>query len=147
MNEPQVWVAIQMVPLLGLLALFLVGWHLRQQKALRIREMQHRERLAAIEKGLTVPEPSPEPEHMIVIGGLGNGGPGAGERAALATGLVLFLGGVGFLAAFSQMAKGKLEELANFAPLGLIPMLVGVGLLLYFFLSRRLDRRSPTRED
>lgn len=61
MNEPQVWVAIQMVPLLGLLALLLVGWHLRQQRALKIREMQHRERLAAIEKGQTVPEPLAPP--------------------------------------------------------------------------------------
>lgn len=146
MNEPQVWVAIQMVPLLGLLALFLVGWHLRQQKALRIREMQHRERLAAIEKGLAVPEPPSEPEHMIVIGGTGGDG-GLSDRAALVAGLVLLLGGAGFFGAFSLLSGSRLEEIAAFAPLGLIPMLVGVGLLLYFFLSRRLDRGSPTRED
>lgn len=148
MTEDQVWVAIQMVPLLGLLALFLIGWHLRQQKALKLREMQHRERLAAIEKGLAVPEPPREQESMIVIGSLGNGGGGSYERAALASGLVLAFGGVGFLAALSVMAQiQSLSKLSAIAFLGLIPMLIGAGLLLYVVLNRRLNRRPPEGEE
>lgn len=148
MNEDQVWVAIQMVPLLGLLALVLIGWHLRQQRSLKLREMQHRERLAAIEKGLAVPALPRERESMLVIGGLENGGGGSYERAALASGLVLAFGGVGFLAALSVMAQiQSLSKLSAIAFLGLIPMLIGAGLLLYVVLNRRLNRRPTGSEE
>lgn len=148
MNEQQMWVVLQTLPFLGLLAFLLIGWHLRQLRTLKLMEMRHRERLAAIEKGLAVPEPPREPESMIVIGGVGNGGTGSYERAALASGLVLTLGGAGFLVALSVMAQiQNLSKLAAIAVLGLIPMLVGAGLLLYVVLCRRLDRGSPRSED
>ena len=51
----------------------------------------------------------------------------------LGVGLVVMMGGVGFLVA--MMISGD-RELAKLWSIGLIPIFIGFGLMLYYFLTR-----------
>lgn len=102
---------------------------LRRQRA---QEMTHSERLAAIDKGLPLPE---------LVGGSYEGMIPAGEwattvlpRLSLAIGLLLVFGGAGLCLSFVVMGDRSLQQMWG---VGLIPAFAGLGLVLYFVLSRR----------
>jgi uncharacterized protein DUF6249 len=103
------------------------GLRLRHQRLLRDRDMTHRERLAAIEKGLELPSlasidvPGPQP-----------------AAAALPVGVVLLLGGIGIFVAFRLVPTmgDSGAGLHNFASLGLIPAFAGAGLVLFSWMAR-----------
>ena len=107
----------------------------RSGRRMRVREMLHRERMAAIEKGLPLHdlpadllvEPGDDPRAAVNI-----------ERTALGAGLVLLLGGIGMVIGLLLVPETReTAGMNDLASLGAIPMMVGAGLLLYYVLSRR----------
>lgn len=97
---------------------------LRAARRLRLRELEHKERLLALEKGLPLPE---EPPAGFSPAGLLN--------LALAAGLFLvFLGGG--LALSLYLGTEDPGESTSWS-YGLIPVMGGVGLLLYSWVGRR----------
>lgn len=140
MSYEQVWIAIFVPALLAAAALAVWARHLRESKRLAEREMVHRERMAALEKGAPLPE---------LLAGLRAPGeaPGNGRawvaQAALLAGLTLLLGGVGLFVAFTMIADTpETAGLQALAPVGLIPAFAGLGLLLFYDLDRRARHRA-----
>lgn len=127
---------------LGLLGAAILRRHLHQAKLLRLREMLHKERMAAMERDLHVPDgDATRIESLIADGG---GAPvdshrlsSAGVRwirlVALALGLTGVFGGIGVMPGFYYLAD---PEASGMWTLGLIPLLIGTGLLLFVPLSR-----------
>lgn len=139
MSYEHVWTLLALFALGSAAALAVWARHLRETKRLRVRELIHRERMAAFERGTAIDE---LPEDLAEGAGPDEAREVAGrwvERAALAAGLVLTLGGlgvaVGFLLVPDTPEMGGMRELAG---LGLIPILVGIGLLLFAEIERRL---------
>lgn len=107
--------------------------YLLDQAQVRRREMVHKERMTAMEKGLPienlefVDEPvttsSRSQEKVLVWVRL----------VSLCTGLVCVLGGVGISVAFYYSSISDLREAWT---VGTIPVLAGVGLLLFFAMSK-----------
>jgi hypothetical protein len=114
-------------------AAFAYAQRLQHQRTLRIREMMHEERMAAIKQGLELP-----PHDTPASGG---DRPAAG-RAALGAGLVFILGGAGMWVAFAFVptAPDSSEGLHTLRSLGMIPMFIGAGLLFSTWLTRGPSR-------
>jgi hypothetical protein len=120
--------------------------HLRDAKRLRLREMIHAERMRALEKGLP-PQANGGAE---LDEGLGAGARPGGDLArlrllALFVGLVGIFGGAGLSlwlwVVVTWRHPGHWTSMSWL--LGLIPVLIGVGLLLFVYLSRGVAR-SPS---
>jgi hypothetical protein len=110
-----------MIPILGIVlgvgiaVVAIVASHREKQKRV---ELRHRERLAAIEKGIELPlDPEPEAEPK--------------RSNALRSGLTGLFVGVVLYFALDEVAG---EEVALF---GLIPAAVGLASLISFFVERR----------
>lgn len=100
------------------------------KKSRHTHELIHKERMSAIEKGVSYPELPPyntEEEHHH-----GNGSAPNSKRM-LAWGAVLLVGGVGVLI---SLLISENDDLRRNWTLGLIPMFLGVGLWLAYFLLR-----------
>ena len=95
-----------------------VIWQLRSRKRERMVDRIHRERLAAIEKGLPLPElPAYEdPSGMWRLN----------PKWALGWGVVSVMAGIGWMVAVTQDWQ-----------VGLIGIFLGVGLWLHYWLTRR----------
>jgi len=143
-----IWTVVVLALLAAWAALGVLNLHLRQRHRLRLREIIHRERMAALEKSVPLPELDPALDDAF----LESMGVSPADRAlqkarigALAAGLVLILGGIGFVIAFllipeTPQTLGMREE----ASLGLIPFFLGLALLLFHRLSRpAADRDHP----
>jgi hypothetical protein len=97
----------------------------RMQRA----ELRHRERLAAIEKGLEV---APDPPEFDA---------GAGRRPRfLLRGLVLVFGGITLTVAIKQL-PGPVPYL-----FGMIPTAIGLGYLVYYLIEGRRESRTATQD-
>ncbi len=147
MSYEQVWFSILVATLALGAALAVWARHLREKKRLEVREMIHRERMAALEKGTTLAdlpsdlahEAGPGPERDRFFDGRWV------QRGALAAGFILVLGGLGMMVAFSALpSTPELRDLTRMAPVGVIPILVGIGLLLFAWVDRRLFREDPS---
>ncbi len=128
--DPQAIPAIS-VPIvaivLGLSLAMLRSW-LDYKKKKEFFELHHRERMAAIDKGLDVP---PLPAELLV-------GPSDGPRKArdpLKTGLIWTLVGAAICVAWF------IEDKENFA-WGLIPAAFGIANLLYYAITRKSSQAS-----
>jgi hypothetical protein len=110
---------------------WLLSRHLRDAKLVRLREMAHRERIVSLERGLESAVPRPEdfelePRRPFPV-----------ERAVLGTGIVLTCGGLGQMAAFRMIPRTpEMAGMQELWALGLIPAALGVGFLLYAWISR-----------
>lgn len=141
MSYEHVWVLLALAWIFGWAGLVILAGYLKKRSRLKLREMIHKERMLAMEKGVPLSE---LPDHLAVEAadddvGLGPAGDW-GRKAALALGLVFLFGGIGLAAGFWLMPAGKeTEEIRSAASLGLIPFMLGVGLLLYYRLSRPAD--------
>ncbi len=102
------------------------------KKKRAIYELHHRERLAAIEKGMEIPPLPPE---------LLNGSHHArGPRNGLLPGLIWSAVGIGMLIAMQDMD-------VEVTKLGFIPLLVGIAYLAYYLLEgRRLAAEARKAE-
>ncbi len=138
-----------MWPLFGVsifLAAYLISVlasYLRNKNRIRQQEMIHRERLAAIEKGTPLPEWDKDmlSEEKRTTAYMQT--PGQQFRwfryVSLCVGLFLSLGGFGMFWAFVISEDNELAEMAS---IGFIPMMAGVGLLLFYFLTKK-ERLDP----
>jgi len=116
--------------------------HLRESKLLRLREIVHTERLRALERGTELPETNVE-ELDALLGDVGGPPPTplmtatTGllwiRLAALCLGLTLLFGGVGVALGLAGVSD---PDANGFWSLGLLPLFVGIGLLLFHRLSR-----------
>lgn len=140
MSYEHVWAMIGILAVSAGAALAVWARHLREAKRVAVREMLHRERVAALEKGQPLPEVPAE------TGAADGGDPAAWiGRTALLVGLALLFAGIGFGAAFGLVPDTpETMGMQELAPLGLLPAFTGVGLLLFYLLDRR-SRRPPTR--
>lgn len=138
MSYEQVWIAIFIPALLAAAALAVWARHLREAKRVAEREMIHRERMAALEKGAALPE---LPAGLQAPGEASGNGRAWVSQAALLAGLTLLFAGVGLFAAFT-MIPGTPETagMQALAPIGLIPAFAGLGLLLFYDFDRRARR-------
>jgi hypothetical protein len=73
---------------LGVFAMLVAGWYIQTRAAIAEREALSRERVAAIERGVPVPEPKPEPPQPPQLAGH----PLKSTLATLAVGVALLVG-------------------------------------------------------
>ena len=134
-------VVIGVVFILGLGALGLLRSYLVTRNRIRLREMMHQERLKAIEKEtplsdltyddnldseLAAIHPRSNPKTMLWL-----------RLTALCVGLSVALGGLGMMVAFIASWDHELRKIWS---IGLIPFMVGVGLLLFYYLTRAVAK-------
>jgi hypothetical protein len=120
-------VAIVMSLLIPIVAIISDG-----KKKRAIYELHHRERLAAIDKGMEVPALPPE----LFDGGQKARGPGN----YLLRGLIWSAVGIGILIAL----RSHDEDVAT---LGVIPLLVGIAYLIYYFVEGRKLVVEPKKSE
>ena len=127
--------------ILGLLTLVVLGRYLRNRLRLRLREMAHRERMLALEKGLPVSEVPPGgefdawleemPAQRLLEGGWD-------RRAALGVGLVTLFASIGallFAWLLPSTATGDAMEIKIVAAGAVVPLMASIGTLLYYWLT------------
>jgi hypothetical protein len=143
MREEFFWSIFGLVWIFGWVAVWLWVQRTREDRKLKLREMLNRERLAAIEKGVPLPEIPPLDQDPIWLS------PEAERvrtrwlrRVALLVGLLAITGGVGMCAAFYWAPDRGFHGMWT---LGLIPLMAGVGLLLFCGLARMEIRRDDER--
>ena len=131
MTDAQVWaLAAAAVAMLWLVLRF-VYLERQAKRGIGVRELLHRERMAALDQGLLPPE---EPR----IEETGRGSLPRWDSAMLGLGLVLLCAGVGFMIGLKLVPRTpEMLGMQELASLGLIPALAGAGLVLYWFLLRR----------
>ncbi len=108
--------------------------YLKLRKRHLEREMLHRERLLAMEKGIPLPEfptLAEEPSGSLLDYLSGSI---AIPKLALGCGLILIFGGAGMVAAFLIVPDSELHKVWS---VGLIPGFIGVGFVLYYLFIRR----------
>ena len=141
-----IWIAITLL-ILGLFGAGILRRHLHRAKLLRLREIMHQERMAAMERGLPAPEADAAKIEALLAddGGAGTNPDRMGRAgvqwvrlAALALGLTCLFGGAGMMPGFYFVPD---PEASGLWPLGLIPILIGVGLLLFVRLSSGLAEK------
>lgn len=140
------------VLVLGVIGASVARRHLREAKQLRLRQIVHEERLKAMEHNVPLPEVD-----AAVLGGMFDETalPDAGSRRggvalailwvrvlALCLGLASFFGGLG---AAVGMRAIKDPEFSNYWAAGLIPASIGLGLLIFYVMSRSLGRMATER--
>ena len=127
-------VIIGVVFILGLIGFGLVRKALADKERLHLREMIHRERMAAIEKNVPLDgielEDSTMPEMALTTS---RRDPILWIRyTALFLGLAFFFGGIGMAVGFRIAPE---EDFTKIWSLGLIPALTGLGLLIFYFMT------------
>lgn len=120
-----------MVPIFGMLfgiggplAAVIVWMVLSYRRRRRVVELYHAERMAAIERGMELPE---LPLDLI------EGGSPRRRRSALLPGLVWFF--IGLALVIGSMTLHDRDEMPLFV--GLVPLGVGLAYLIYYFLEGR----------
>ena len=117
---------------LGVVAAAVFVWAFSRHHALRARQMQHEERITAMQKGIEIPplerglEGTPAPL---------NGGRRTWFRLTiLGLALISFFGGAGLLVAFRLVDD---PDFTGMWAMGLIPIMVSIGLLLFWLAAGR----------
>jgi hypothetical protein len=137
------WIAIAIL-ILGLFGARILRRHLREAKLLRLREISHKERVMAMERGL--PVPNADAERIDSLLGEGEGADASPDRmssksvhwirlVSLALGLTFLFGGVGAVPGLYLQSN---PEASGAWPVSLIPIFIGTGLLIFVRLSRGL---------
>lgn len=143
MSYEHIWVLIVVFTLALWAGLAIWARHLRERKRLAVREMIHQERMVALEKGAQLSElpadlaGGTDPEKETETGGQWV------QRGALAGAFILILGGMGLSLSLALIPQTpELGDLHDMAALGGVPVLIGLGLLLYTWVDRLLFGRG-----
>jgi hypothetical protein len=140
-----------LIAIFGLLCVRLLQKHLHEAKLLQFREMAHSERMKALEQGLPMPADDSDLLGEFLRDKSASGATSkevrdANERlirlAALCLGLSSFLGGIGLTAGVYFQAD---DGVAGMWGIGLIPTMIGVGLLMFVRLSRSFEANDTQR--
>ena len=134
------WIAIVVIGAL----LFFYGYgdsvDKAQKVAERAREMLHKERVLALEKGLPAPDGNFDEALLAYLAQGGEQMPDApaARRRAYGWAVMLIVGGVGWWAATIMIARGSpigwLQDTFSFA---IMPILLGVGIVIHALITRR----------
>ena len=133
--------------IVGLVGIFvgasILRRHLREAKQLRLREIIHTERMKAMEHDTELPETTLD-ELATFLGDLDSSPPDDGPTAAtgilwvrltaLCLGLTSLFGGIGTAIGLAGVSDPEANGMWS---MGLIPVFGGIGLLLFYRLSRR----------
>jgi hypothetical protein len=111
-----------------------------QKMAERVREMLHKERLAAMEKGLPPPDGSFDEALLAYLGDTGQDAldPRRERRQAFGWAMVLILLGVGWW--FSTIlisASSPIGWLSDTFSFAFLPVLLGVGIIVHTLITKR----------
>jgi hypothetical protein len=126
---------------LGLIGANILRRHLYESKLIRHRQIIHQERLKAMEHNAPLPEfDDAELASLLRQFGSHKGGGLAGavvwtRIVALCIGLASFFGGIGCCLG---MFYSKDPEMYEYWAMGLIPVFIGFGLLVFHLLSRKM---------
>jgi hypothetical protein len=118
----------------GWVILLLVAWHLKAARRERRIERVHKERLMAMEKGIPLPElpeyeePNRRPLLEEAIGSIR-----INPRWPLGIGALSIMAGIGVSLALRLSQEDYHYRVWSF---GLIPVFVGLGLMLHYWLTR-----------
>lgn len=116
----------------GWIAALLVIWLVRSSRKQRRLELIHAERLAAIQKGVPLPE-LPDYEELL-HGRTRHHSPATfNPRWPLGLGAIFGMLGIGICLALRLSGDAYHNQIW---PFGLIPVFLGLGLVLHYFLTR-----------
>ena len=121
-------------PVLALAVVFALLWglkYLQVGKRQKEREMVHRERMLAMEKGIPLPEIPPVEENGTAA--LAHYRKDLLPRISLGCGILLVFLGLGVIAA---LQISPIREAHEAWSMGIIPLMLGVGLLIYYVMLR-----------
>lgn len=136
-------VLIGVVFIFGLIAFGLIKKMMADRERLQLREMIHRERMAAIEKNLPLEglelEDTAMPE--ITMTSSRNDSITWIRFTALFLGLAFFFGGIGMIVAFLVAPDHDMRDIWS---IGFIPTLTGLGLLIFYFMTAGQQNPGPS---
>ena len=121
---------------LGCWGLILIGRNIKVKSRLKESEMNHRERIEAMQQGQPVPESTASPaapDSTYSPARVSSSMIHWFRAVSLALGFFFLFTGVGMCLAFSVV-----EEFREIWSIGMIPAMAGIGFLLFFTMSRDL---------
>jgi hypothetical protein len=136
------------VLVLGLAGLSILRRHLVLARQIRLRQIIHAERMKAMEQNVELPEASDSELARLLGDAQAHGPNGKGwlsssmlwvRLVSLCLGLTAFFGGVGTCIGMAITPGEKMDE---FWAMGLIPVFVGIGLLIFYLMSARLTTQA-----
>lgn len=147
-----VWLSFALL-VLGLYSVRILHRHLHEKKLLGLREMVHAERMAALDRDREWPEAAVPEVETALSGGTGSraGSFGPNDAAlrwvrctALAIGLTGLFGGIGTMGGLYLVRDADVQGIW---PLGVIPVLLGLGMLLFYRISGRMADTPPSGQE
>jgi hypothetical protein len=118
----------------GWAIIILIFMYLRNKKRQKTLELIHKERLAAMAKGIPMPEwPDYDVNGKGILAEGLRGGRSQNPKAPLGAGAILVMIGAGICLAFYLVGIAGLRPLW---PLGLIVVFTGIGLFIHYFLTK-----------
>ena len=138
MEDGQFYSGLGVVWVFGFAAVLLIAWHLRNKRQLEKLKIIHEERMKAMEKGIPLPEfpELTEDESKAIMGKALASNILAKPwhpRWPLGVGVLLIMGGTGTMVAM-MLSEWELHN--DLWPFGLIGIFVGVGMFLFYALTR-----------
>jgi hypothetical protein len=152
MGDMGLWILVVWLIIFWWGVVSLLVKYLRHRNRLKLREIVHKERMTAIEKGVPLPElPEVTLEHLqdeeiwrgSIIGNQQM------RKLALALGLVLLFGGIGVSLTFAALPDNfKIETfgLRGGEAFGIIPVMIGIGLLIYYRLTKEPNQKAKKEQ-
>jgi hypothetical protein len=145
MDNGQFYASLGIFWVFGFAAVMLVAWHLRNKRRMEKLQIIHEERMKAMEKGIPLPEfpDLEETESRIIIGkalATNIESKPWNPRWPLGVGVLLIMSGLGTSVAMRLSSDfGFNSELW---PFGLIGVFVGVGMFLFYALTRTPSNKT-----
>jgi len=139
MYDPgMLWAVIGMTWVFACAAVLIIIWYLRSKRRLEKLSLIHEERMKAIEKGVPLPEfPELNEEAKMQQFDQIFTPPKLNPRWPIGVGALVAMGGLGYLVA---ALLSNDSDMASTWSVGLIPIFVGFGLVLYYYLTRQPER-------
>ena len=133
-DDGMFWAMLGMAWVFACAAVLIVVWHLRSKRRMEKLTLIHHERMKAIEKGVPLPEfPELTEEAKMHQFDRVFTPPKLNPKWPIGVGAVVMMGGLGYLVA---MMLSNDSEMAKLWSIGMIPIFIGFGLVLYYYLTR-----------